>query len=253
MGEHKDTRPAAERIAAHLRTMILSGDMVPGEQLPVTGKLIEQYGTSNVTIQRALNILKNEGYLEGQKGRGVYVRSRAPQTIVPASYMAPSTDGEPYRWVAEAAKRSQRGGSKILEVSEVQPPARVARALGLLEGGLAVMRHRVMLLDDEPVELARSYYPPEVALGTRLADRRKIPGGSPTLLAEMGLRPCEQADEIVARPATTEEYVALELPGDVPVLETFRVVYSEGRRPVEVSVLVKGCHLYKLGYHLPIH
>jgi GntR family transcriptional regulator len=68
----------------------------------------------------------------------------------------------------------------------------------------------------------------------------------------MGYLPREQEDEVAARMATTEEYELLQIPGDIPVIEVFRVVYSDDRRPIEVTVLVKPGHLYKMGYHLPV-
>lgn len=253
MAKHEDSRPVAERIAANLRALIMSGEWEPGWKIPKTDDLIKEHGASNVTIQRALNLLKAEGLLEGRAGSGVYVRERAPQTIQPASFMAPSEPGQPYRWVTEAAKRSQRGGNRILRVAEVTPPRRVRTILGLPDDGTAVLRSRIGLLDDEPAELVDSYYPADLASGTRLADRRKIPGGSPTLLAEMGYPPREQEDEVAARPATSEEFIHLELPADIPVIEVFRVVYSDDRRPIEVTVLVKPAHLFKMGYHLPVH
>jgi len=37
------------------------------------------------------------------------------------------------------------------------------------------------------------------------------------------------------------------------VIRQFHVIYSNGRRPVEVSVLIKGAHLYELSYHETIH
>lgn len=250
---HEDKRGVADRIAANIRELVMSGEWEPGKKLPRTEDLEEEHGASNVTIQRALTILKGEGLLVGRKGSGVYVRDEAPLTISPASFMAPAEDGRPYRWATEAAKRSQRGSNRILRVEEVVPPRRVREVLGLPAEGVAVLRSRVGLLDDEPAELVDSYYPAEIARETRLADRRKIPGGSPTVLAEMGLPAVEQEDEVSARPATTREYVHLELPGDVPVLEIFRVVYSSDRRPIEVTVLTKPSHLFKMGYHLPVH
>ncbi|MFD8142466.1 GntR family transcriptional regulator [Streptomyces sp. NPDC059708] len=251
--EHEDKRGKAELIAAEFRALIMSGEWEPGYQLPTTDDLIAAHKTSNVTVQRALNILKEERLLEGVKGRGVFVHSRAPLTILPASFMAPAEDGQPYRWVTEAAKRGQRGSNQILRVEEVVPPRRVRQVLGLADDGVAVLRSRVGLLNDEPAELVDSYYPAEIARGTRLGDRRKIPGGSPALLAELGFPAVEQEDEVGARAATAREYAHLELPGAVPVLEIFRVVYSSDRRPIEVTVLTKPSHLYKMGYHLPVH
>jgi GntR family transcriptional regulator len=248
-----DTRPTHQQIAAELRALVMSGDLAPGVKLPTTQQLMAQFGVTNQTVQRSLAVLKDEGFLVGRAGSGVYVREKSQQTIEPASYLPPADEGQAYRWTTEATKRGQCGETKLLDVSEVQPPGEVARALGLTTASAVVMRYRLMLLDDEPVELVRSYYPAEIARDTALAVRRRIRGGSPTLLAEMGLPPREFVDRVSVRLPTSEEFVALELPDDVPVLRTFRVVITEGRRPIEVSVMVKAGHLYELEYRLPIH
>ncbi|MBZ4322302.1 GntR family transcriptional regulator [Streptomyces sp. SCA2-4] len=51
---------------------------------------------------------------------------------------------------------------------------------------------------------------------------------------------------------TTEEFVALELPGEAPVLRTFRVVRSDHGRAIETTVMIKAGHLYELEYRLPV-
>ncbi|WP_107409886.1 GntR family transcriptional regulator [Streptomyces luteocolor] len=247
---HEDKRPLAERIAAEIRQQIMSGEWEPGMRVPTNAKLTEQYSTSNVTVQRAVQILKDEKFLEGQTGVGVFVRSKAAQTIIPASYMPPSEPGQPYRWLSEATKRHQNGKYKMLKVGEVAPPKQVAKAMRLDENGTAMLRSRIGFLDDQPAELVHSYYPIELAQGTRLADRRLIPGGSPALLNEMGYPTRSQDDALAARSATTEEYVHLEIPRDIPVIEVFRIVYSDDQRPIEVSILVKPGHRFKMGYHV---
>lgn len=252
MPRKTDTRPPHQQIAGELRALVMSGDLPVGSQLPTTQQLMAKYGVTNQTIQRALTVLKAEGFLIGRAGSGVYVRERPQQAIEPASYMPPADDNGPYRWMSEAEKRSQRGENKILDVAEVRPPVQVAEAFGLAVDGVAVMRHRVLLLDGEPAELVRSYYPVDIARGTRLADRRRIRGGSPTLLAEMGLPPREFIDRVSVRLATSEEVVTLELPDDVPVLRTFRVVFTDGNRPIEASVMVKAGHVFELAYRLPV-
>lgn len=249
---HKDERPLAERIAAEIRKLIMSGDWEPGRKVPTNQELRTQYATSNVTIQRALQILKDEKFLEGQVGVGVFVRGQSAQTISPAHYIAPSEPGQPYRWLSEATKRQQRSKYRMLAVKESVPPVEVARALRLEEGGTALLRSRIGFLDDQPAELVHSYYPMELAQGTRLTDRRLIPGGSPALLQEMGYPTRSQDDVVAARPATTEEYEALEIPRDVPVIEVFRIVYSDDEKPIEVTLLTKPAHRFKMGYHIEI-
>jgi len=249
---HKDERPLAERIANEIRKLIMAGDWESGRKVPTNEVLRAQYDTSNVTIQRALQILKDERFLEGQTGVGVFVRSERAQTIQPAHYIAPSEPGQQYRWLTEATKRQQRGKYRMLEVGEVVPPREVAKALRLDEGGTAMLRSRIGFLDDQPAELVHSYYPIELARGTRLADRRLIPGGSPALIQEMGYPTRSQDDVVGARPATTEEYVALEIPRDVPVIEVFRIVYSDDEKPIEVTILTKPAHRFKMGYHIEL-
>jgi GntR family transcriptional regulator len=249
---HEDKRPLAERIAAEIRKLIMSGDWEPGRKVPTNEELRVRFATSNVTVQRALQILKDERFLEGQTGVGVFVRSDHAQTIQPAHYIAPSEPGQPYRWLSEATKRQQQGKYKMLAVRESVPPAEVARALRLEEGGTALLRSRIGFLDDQPAELVHSYYPIELARGTRLADRRLIPGGSPALLEEMGYPTRSQDDVVAARTATTEEYEALEIPRDVPVIEIFRVVYSDADKPIEVTILTKPAHRFKMGYHIEL-
>lgn len=246
--ERDDPRPIADTIAHEIRRLVMSGEWEPGRKLPTTDQLMKLFKTSNVTIQRALKKLKNEGFLVGHSGQGVYVRDRAPLAIAPASLMKPAEAGQPYSWITEASKRSQKGSNRILEVREVVPPRRVREVYQLPDDGAAVLRKRIGLLDGAPAELVWSYYPVELARDTRLADRRKIPGGSPALLEQMGYPTRGQDDEWGARFATTDEYLLLELPGEVPLLDLFRVVYSDGRRPIEVTELVKPGHIYKASY-----
>ncbi|GGP90028.1 GntR family transcriptional regulator [Streptomyces melanogenes] len=248
---HEDTRPSHKQIAAELRALILSGDMAPESKVPSVRDLIAKYGVVNQTVQRALKLLKDEQLLVGKAGSGVFVRGTTQQVIDPASYMPPSPDGAPYSWVTEAAKRNQHGSTELLDVAEVEPPAQVAEVFGLAGGGTAVMRYRLMLLDGEPAELIHSYYPQDIARGTALAHRRRIKGGSPTLLADMGHPPKDAVDRVSVRVPTPEEVRLLELPEDVPVLRTFRVVTTGTGQPIEVSVMVKAGHLYELQYKIP--
>lgn len=230
----------------------MSGHLDPGSKLPSTQQLMDEYGVVGTTVQKALQLLKAEGIVVGRPGKGVFVREEPHHVIEPASSMPPSAPGEPYWWTRHAAAREKQGTTRILEVTEVAPPKDVAAALGLANGATAVVRKRVMLLDGEPAELVHSYYPADLAHGTRLADRRRIPGGSPTLLAELGHPPREFTDRVSVRAPTVEEFVALELPGEVPVLRIFRVVRSDRGRVIEVTVMVKAGHLYEMEYRLPV-
>ncbi|MGW1411364.1 GntR family transcriptional regulator [Streptomyces sp. NPDC002403] len=243
-----DRRSLHERIAADLRDEIMSGDLAPGAGLPSTAQLKERFSASNATVQKALQLLKGEGLVIGRPGASVTVREHRQRTIRPAAYMAPAASGEPYRWLSEAANSGARAHSTLIEVAEETPPADIAAALGLQPGGAAVLRRQLLSIDDEPAELVTSYYPLYIAHGTALTERRRIAGGTPTLLAALGYPPRVSVDRVSARVATQDQYRLLRLPGDLPVLRTLRVVHSDDDRPVEATVMVKAGHLYEVQY-----
>ncbi|MFI5740288.1 GntR family transcriptional regulator [Streptomyces anulatus] len=246
--EEADSRPLHERIAADLRDDIMSGNLALGDSLPSTAQLKERFGAANATVQKALQLLKSEHLVVGRAGASVTVREHRQRTIRPAAYMAPSPTGEPYRWLTEAANSGACARSTLLDVSEAEPPADVADALALQPGGTAILRHQLLSIDDEPAELVASYYPLDIAEGTAITERRRIPGGTPTLLASLGHPPRLSVDRVSARVATQEQYKLLRLPGDLPVLRTLRVVFSDDERPIEATVMVKAGHLYEVQY-----
>ncbi|MGW0506183.1 GntR family transcriptional regulator [Micromonospora sp. NPDC003241] len=233
MNGGRDGRPRHEQIAADLRARIMSGDLPAGSRLPSIPTLVQQFDAATATVQRALAALKAEGLLHSEVGKGVYVRHRQALPIEAMAYVAPSTGDYSYH---------------LLRVAEVVPPADVARELELVADERAVLRHRILRHRGEPVELSWSYYPSSIAVGTELAERRKIAGGAPRVLAEIGHAQQRLSDRVSARMPTTEEIETLNLPGYVPVLRQLRVIRSAAGRPVEVSVLVKGSHLHELRY-----
>ncbi|WP_405960951.1 GntR family transcriptional regulator [Streptomyces sp. NBC_00024] len=243
-----DRRSLHERIAADLRDDIMSGELPPGAKLPSTTHLKTRFDASNATVQKALQLLKGEGLVVGRAGAAVTVREHRQRTMRPAAFMAPAVPGEPYRWLTEAAKHGTSARSDLLDVVECRPPADIRAALGLPEGGLALLRCQLLLIDDEPAELVRSYYPLDIVRDTAMMDRRKIRGGTPTLLADLGYPPRRSVDRVSARIPTQDQYQALNLPGSLPVLRTLRVVYSDDERPIEATVMVKAGHLYELEY-----
>lgn len=233
---HEDTRSRRAQIAADLRARIMSGEMAAGSQLPSTQHLVAEYDASSATIQDALKVLKAEGYLTSRKGKGVYVSERHPFVVEVAAYIAPSPDGYSY---------------ELLEVAEVRPASEVATALRLDADAAAILRRRLLRHDGQPVELSWSYYPAGIARGSSLAKRGKIRGGAPQALADLGYPEREFTDRVSVRLPTTEEFTALELSEDVPVIRQLRVIYSDRGVPVEASILVKPGHLYELQYRVP--
>jgi GntR family transcriptional regulator len=67
--------PKYERIADDIEAQIASGDLKPGDQLPTTKEIQEQYGAGYGTVRSAILILKSKKLIEGRQGEGMYVRT----------------------------------------------------------------------------------------------------------------------------------------------------------------------------------
>lgn len=53
--------------------------MKPGEKIPTTQKLMEQYSTSSATVRRAVDSMIESGELVGKQGLGVFVADASEQ------------------------------------------------------------------------------------------------------------------------------------------------------------------------------
>ncbi|MFI2432230.1 UTRA domain-containing protein [Streptomyces sp. NPDC018693] len=95
-------------------------------------------------------------------------------------YLTPREKEQPDAWGAEAAARGGKGGQRIVYAGEVAAPDEAAALLGLAPGETVVVCRRVIELDGDRCELTDTYYPAALARGTRLAEKRKIPGGAVT-------------------------------------------------------------------------
>lgn len=70
-----DPRNAYEQVADDLRKKIASGALKAGQRLDGNAKMAERYGVAAMTIRHALDILRSEGLIVSQQGRGTFVAS----------------------------------------------------------------------------------------------------------------------------------------------------------------------------------
>ncbi|MFC4536915.1 GntR family transcriptional regulator [Sphaerisporangium dianthi] len=161
-------------------------------------------------------------------------------------YVRPRSEGQGDAWSEEAAQHGGTGTQLLREVVEAVAPGEVAERLQLPPGSRVIVRRRTVLLDDQPVELADSYYPLAVAQGTGLAENRKIRGGAVALLRELGYEPRSAEEDVSARPPSDEERQMLRMDADGWVLVVLRTLRAEDGTPVEVSdmkMIAPGRHL----------
>lgn len=155
-------------------------------------------------------------------------------TATSLDYVKPQEPGKPDAWSQEFGHRASQ---HLREVELLVPPAEIAELLRLERGGKAIVRRRTVALDHRPVELADSWYPVIVAGGTALALDKRIKGGAPTLLAELGYTAAKVVESVCAPKITREQSSLLFLPENERLLELTRTSFDAAGDPFEVSVM----------------
>lgn len=224
--------PKYVQIADNIRDRILRGDLRPGDEVPSERQLAAEWGVARPTATKALDLLRQEGHLEGRQGAGTFVA--APPRI--------------HRQASERYRRSLETGriyppdeqARIIEARCVRAPAEISQLLGLPAGGEVVKRRRVIVRGAEPVELSTSWFDGAlVALAPRLVVADRILEGTLAYVEHMTGRKARVArDRAAARLATDEERELLELPEPSAVAVIQHVVVDADDVPLELTQAV---------------
>lgn len=84
-----DDSLTAERVVRHLETMIVSGDLKPGDRLPPERELAQQLGVSRPSVRAGLRSLVALGIVESRHGAGSFITAGPPRLSTgPLSLMA---------------------------------------------------------------------------------------------------------------------------------------------------------------------
>ncbi|MFC5723227.1 GntR family transcriptional regulator [Streptomyces gamaensis] len=210
-----------EQIADSLRRRITEGEFRPGDLLPSSRDLCEQWGVSRATVNKALDMLRADGVVVSRQGLGVLV------TDVPLARPAGGRRANTAR--VSGGRPFRRLGTPTREV----PPDRVRDALGLRPEESALRRDRFVLLDDgTPLSLVSAWFPPDVAdRCPRLAQRGPITEGTTNYVArETGWRPARGTDITTVRLATADEAARFEREPPLAVAVDLHVAYDETGR-----------------------
>ncbi|MEV4183256.1 winged helix-turn-helix domain-containing protein [Streptosporangium canum] len=79
----KTGRPAYLQIVDELRAQIRAGSLAPGTALPSIAQLGERFDVSASVVKAAISVLRTEGVVIGQQGKGVFVRQTPAETSEP--------------------------------------------------------------------------------------------------------------------------------------------------------------------------
>jgi GntR family transcriptional regulator len=245
-------RPVFKQIADRLRAAIVSGDLLAGARLPSEQALMDTYGVARGTVRDAVDLLRGEGLVRTEHGRGTFVRDRPPvRRLAHDRFARRHRQRGRAAYLAELEAEGRVPQVEVLDVGRTRAADDVAVWLQLAMGADVLFRRRRYLADGEPMELATSYVPWELAEGTPIAQADTGPGGIYARLEELGHPLKRFSEEVTARMPTVDEIRVLRLEPGVPVMRLIRIAYDESERPVEACDTVMAADRYVLSYELP--
>ncbi|TDB75216.1 GntR family transcriptional regulator [Micromonospora sp. KC723] len=208
---------------------IEDGTYPPGSMLPSETELVREFGASRPVVVRALDLLRQDGWIDSRQGKGRFVLGR------PAS---PDQRQRERRYAV--LEDDERAGSTLLAAGEVPAPPRAAAALGLEPGTSVVARRRVIAVDGVgPVELGTAYLPADLADGTGVGNADAVPEG---LLRHVASRKRVRFDHvserISARLPDAEEAQLLQIGAGDSVLTVLLSVCDRTGKPLLAVDLV---------------
>ncbi len=203
------TPPKYARLVAELQRRIATGVYPPGTLMPSEAQLTEEFEVARPTIVRALQVLRQDGWIESQQGKGRFVRGQ------PAlDRMEPGA-----RPGVEAFNRTPREDEEVLTADREIPPNRIRTLLGLAPDVFALHRQVLVRHDSEPEELYSTWIPDDLVDGTDLTEHAPLTESLRAHLeSRRGVTFDHVVEQITARLPTPNEIQTLAMPADVPVL-----------------------------------
>lgn len=240
-------------IAATLREEIASGQYPPGSPFPTGPELAARWGVSQGTVNLAMSVLRSEGLIRTKRGRGTIVN---PVPVIrrdaAGRQRREAREAEGARGAFDAELRAAGLEPRTeTEPGRAVPPADVAAALGIPEGTEAVYRRRRMYAGSEPIQLATSWIPADIAAGIPIEQADSGPGGIYSRLADAGHAPARFTEEIRVRVPEDGEPDDLGIDPDHRVYAITRTAYDGQGRAVEVNMIVMPTHQWTLTYSWP--
>lgn len=141
--------PLYQQIADELRSNIQESVFKIGDRLPTETELSDRFGVNRHTLRRAMEVLRQEGIVDVERGRGTFVVA-APLTMA---------IGKRVRFNEALLAQSVDPQWEVLQIVELQAEAHVAHNLELVTGDPVVLYERLSLADGLPLSLASSYFP----------------------------------------------------------------------------------------------
>ncbi|MBD2023737.1 phosphonate metabolism transcriptional regulator PhnF, partial [Leptolyngbya sp. FACHB-711] len=194
-------------------------------QLPTEAELSVRFGVNRHTLRRSIEVLRTEGLVRVDRGRGMFVAS------TPITYAL----GKRVRYNDALKAQGLQTSYQTLAITTIPADAKVAKRLALAINTPVVLFERLSLADGQPISVSSSYFPS--ILFPNLSERcQQYHSISKLLQQEYGCDHIRHSTRISARIVQPKDARLLELPANAPILLTESINVDQTGRRIEYGV-----------------
>ena len=144
----QDALPLYLQIADELRRNIEEAVFNVGDQLPTELELSKRFGVHRHTLRRAVDVLRQEGIVDVERGRGTFVVAPIALPI-----------GKRVRFNEALKAQSLRPTWQVLRVVNINADPKLAKRLEIDLGSAVILFERLYLIDGLPINISSSHFP----------------------------------------------------------------------------------------------
>ena len=221
--------PLYIQIADRLRHNIQSQTYRVGDQLPPESQLSQQFDVNRHTLRQAIALLKQEGLLRAERGRGTFVAAPIRYAI-----------GQRVRYNESLKAQGHTAEFTLLRTLQVPAEAEVAAGLAIAPGDPIALVERLGLANGEPLSVGSGYFPlalfPDLLTDESLAVLKGTKSISKWLRNRYDVDHIRQRTSVSARLVQPRDAKLLQLPLNQPILLAESVNADQHGRLIEYGV-----------------
>ena len=202
----QDALPLYLQIADELRRNIEEAVFNVGDQLPTELELSKRFGVHRHTLRRAVDVLRQEGIVDVERGRGTFVVAPIALPI-----------GKRVRFNEALKAQSLRPTWQVLRVVNINADPKLAKRLEIDLGSAVILFERLYLIDDLPINISSSHFPGQRFPGL-MAHCETYRSISQMLIKEYDCEHLRRSTRISARVARPRDARLLKMPANSPIL-----------------------------------
>lgn len=220
----QDALPLYLQIADELRRNIEEAVFNVGDQLPTELELSKRFGVHRHTLRRAVDVLRQEGIVDVERGRGTFVVAPIALPI-----------GKRVRFNEALKAQSLSPTWQVLRIVNINADPKLAKRLEIELGSSVILFERLYLVDDLPIDISSSHFPGQRFPGL-MAHCETYHSVSKMLLNEYDCDHLRRSTRISARVARPRDARLLKMPANSPILLSESINVDQTGTVIEYGV-----------------